>query len=195
MMKLSRLGYLTCLFAGLTFAAGATAQTKAAPKGDKEVKDELSVKSVQLISGFALTTIPSEIKQADGTVLKIDRKNLDNILVPIEDARRIILTARNSAHAQICDLPELQAENYLAMMRVEQAKKKWSKEQMLFINRLHLFTVMWLTGNVRFLEKDGKKEPQVIAEPDKGEKKTCTAEEKESVKANIEAFLKSVQKS
>ncbi len=44
---------------------------------------------------------------------------------------------------------------------------------MLFINRLHLFTVMWLTGNVKFLEKDGKKEPTVIAEPDKGEKKTC----------------------
>ena len=197
MINFSRLGCVTCLFTGLAFAAAATAQTTAAPKGDKEPaeKTELSQKSVKLITGFALTTIPSEIKQPDGKVLKIDRQNLERILVPLEDARRIILTARNSAHAQMCDLPELQAENYLALMRSEQAKKKWSQEQMLFINRLHLFTVMWLTGNVKFLEKDGQKEPQVISEPDKGEKKPCTPEEKESVKANIEAFLKSAQKS
>lgn len=200
MINFSRLGCLTCLFAGLAFAAAATAQTTAAPKGDKgseakEAKDELSVKSVKLITGFALTTIPSEIKQPDGKVLKIDRQNLEKILVPLEDARRIIMTARNSAHAQMCDMPELQAENYLALMRAEQAKKKWTQEQMLFINRLHLFTVMWLTGNVKFLEKDGKKEPTVISEPDKGQKKDCSAEEKESVKANIEAFLKSIQKS
>lgn len=186
-----------CLFAGLAFAAGATAQTTAAPKGGKENsdKEQLSLKSVKLITGFALTTIPSEIKQPDGTVLKIDRKNVKSIILPVDDARRIILVARNSAHAQMCDMPELQAENYLALMRAEQAKKKWSQEQMLFINRLHLFTVMWLTGNVRFLEKDGKKEPEVIAEPDKNKKKDCSPEERESVKANIEAFLKSVQKS
>lgn len=196
MINFSRLGCVTCLFAGLAFAAVATAQTTAAPKEkDPAEKQELSQKSVKLITGFALTTIPSEIKQPDGKVLKIDRANLERILVPLEDARRIILTARNSAHAQMCDLPELQAENYLALMRSEQAKKKWSQEQMLFINRLHLFTVMWLTGNVKFLEKEGQKEPQVISEPDKGEKKVCSPEEKENVKANIEAFLKSAQKS
>jgi hypothetical protein len=210
MIGLSRLVCLTCLFAGLAFAAAATAETKTAPKADKQAaaqagekpaagqaaQEELSAKSVRLISGFALSTIPSEIKQPDGTVIKIDRSNVDNIVVPMDDARRVIMTARNSAHAQVCDLPELQAENYLAMMRAEQAKNKWTKEQMLFINRLHLFTVMWLTGNVRFMEKDGKKEPQIISEPDKGEKKKeCSAEEKASVKANIEAFLKSVQKS
>jgi hypothetical protein len=225
MIKLSRVVCLTCLFAGLAFAAAAAAETKttpkaaetkpadpkAAPKADKQAateksaaekpaagqpaQEELSPKSVRLISGFALSTIPSEIKQPDGTVIKIDRSNVDNIVVPMDDARRVIMTARNSAHAQVCDLPELQAENYLAMMRAEQAKKKWSKEQMLFINRLHLFTVMWLTGNVRFMEKDGKKEPQIISEPDKGEKKTCTPEEKAGVKANIEAYLKSAQKS
>jgi hypothetical protein len=185
------------LFAGLAFAAAATAQTSAATKGDKDAgeNDQLSVKSVRLITGFALTTIPSEIKQPDGTVLKIDTKNVEKILVPLDDARRIILVARNSAHAQMCDMPELQAENYLALMRAEHVKKKWSQEQMLFINRLHLFTVMWLTGNVRFMEKDGKKEPQVISEPDKGDKKECSVEEKEKVKANIEAFLKTVQKS
>ncbi len=197
MIMLRRLGCVLGLFAGLAFAAGATAQTSAAAKGDKEeeANGQLSVKSVKLITGFALSTIPSEIKQPDGTVLKIDTKNLEKILVPLDDARRIIMVARNSAHAQMCEMPELQAENYLALMRSEQAKKKWSQEQMLFINRLHLFTVMWLTGNVRFMEKDGKKEPQVISEPDKNAKKECSAEEKEKVKTNIESFLKTAQKS
>jgi hypothetical protein len=54
---------------------------------------------------------------------------------------------------------------------------------------------MWLTGNVKFLEKDGKKEPTVIAEPDKGEKKVCTPDEKDKVKVEIEAYLKTAQKS
>jgi hypothetical protein len=197
MIKSRRLKFGLGLLASLVLAT-ATAQVSAASKGDKENADEeqLSVKSVKLITGFALTTIPSEIKQADGSVLKIDTSNLENILVPLEDSRRIIMVARNSAHAQMCDMPELQAENYLALMRTEQAKKKWSKEQMLFINRLHLFTVMWLTGNVKFIEKeDGKKEPQVTSEERPNPNKDCSDDEKNRVKANIEAFLKLAQKS
>ena len=194
MNKISRLACLTFLFSGLALTTAVAAQDNAAPKTDKD-STELSLKSVKLITGFALTTIPSEVKQPDGKIIKIDRSNLERILVPLDDARRVILAARNSAHAQICDLPELQAENYLALMRQEQAMNKWTPEQMLFINRLHLFTVMWLTGNVKFMERDGKKEPTVIAEPDKGEKKTCTPDEKDKVKANIEAYLKTAQKS
>lgn len=193
MNRLSRLACLTFMFTGLALTTAAAAQDNAAAK-DKD-STELSIKSVKLITGFALTTIPSEVKQSDGKVIKIDRENLDKVLVPLDDARRVIIAARNSAHAQMCDLPELQAENYLALMRSEQAKNKWTPEQLLFINRLHLFTVMWLTGNVKFLEKEGKKEPTVIAEPDKGEKKACSPEEKEKVKANIEQYLKTVQKS
>lgn len=190
MKKLSRLACLTVMFSGLALTTAVAAQEDAAKE-----KDELSVKSVKLLTGFALTTIPSEIKQPDGKVIKIDRNNLERILVPLDDARRVIKAAYNSAQAQICDLPELQAENYLALMRSEQGKNKWTPEQMLFINRLHLFTVMWLTGNVKFLEKDGKKEPQVISEPDKGEKKTCSPEEKAAVKTNIEDYVKTAQKS
>lgn len=194
MNKLSRLLCLTFLFSGLALTTAVAAQDTTAPA--KVDGCQLSVKSVKLITGFALTTIPSEVKQPDGKVIKIDRNNLERILVPLDDACRVIVAAHNSAQAQMCDLPELQAENYLALMRAEQAKNKWTPEQMLFINRLHLFTVMWLTGNVKFLDKgDGKKEPTVIAEGDKGEKKPCTAEDKAKVKANIEQYLKTVQKS
>jgi hypothetical protein len=194
MIKMSRLAVLACLFASVVFGtAFANAQDKAAPKSEKE--GELSPKAVKLITGFALTTIPSEVKQPDGKVLKIDRNNLDKVLVPLDDARRVIMVARNSAHAQMCDLLDVQADNYLAMMNSERAKNKWTPEQLVFINRLHLFTVMWLSGNVRFLEKDGKKEPQVISESKQQEKKTCTDAEKTQIKAAIEAYVKSVQKS
>ncbi|MEJ2118782.1 MAG: hypothetical protein P8Y36_13195 [Alphaproteobacteria bacterium] len=192
MNNISKLAVLACLIAGLAFGANAGAAQSEQESGQKH---ELSLKSVKLITWFALTTIPSEIKKSDGKTLKIDRKDLKKILVPLEDARRVIMVARNSAHAQQCGMLDLQGHNYLAMMRSEQAKKKWTQEQLLFINRLHLFTVMWLTGNVKFLEKDGKKEPRVISEPDKNKKKTCSDAEKAQVKKNIEAFLKSAQKS
>lgn len=194
MLKLNRLGYTACMLAGLVFGAAATAQTSSGANQGAE-SQQLSEKSVNLITKFALTTIPSEIKQPDGSVLKIDIENVDKIVVPVDDARRIIMVARNSAHAQICDMPELQAENYLALMRMEQAKNKWSKEQMLFINRLHLFTVMWLTGNVQLVEKGDGEKPEVISTPKSTKVEECKPEDKESVKANIEAFLKSVQKS
>ncbi len=193
MRKFNRLGYTVCLLAGMAFAVCAVTQTSSAAKAQEG--QQLSEKSVNLITQFALTTIPSEIRQPDGSVLKIDIDNVEKIVVPVEDARRIIMVARNSAYAQICDLPELQAENYLAMMRLEQAKDKWSKEQMLFINRLHLFTVMWLTGNVQLVEKGGGEAPEVISTPKNSRVKPCTPDDKESVRANIEAFVKSVQKS
>lgn len=197
MNNIRKLAVFTCLIAGLTFNAAAQqpAGEKTASVAAQEKKgdtSELSLKSAKLIMGFALTTIPSEIKQPDGKVLKIDRNNLEKILIPIEDARRIIIVARNSAYAQECDMLDAQADNYLAMIDAERRRNKWTPEQMLFINRLHLFTVMWLTGNVKFLEKDGKKEPHVISDK-KVEKKVCTEQQKASIKAAIEAFVKSTQ--
>ncbi len=196
MNKIGRFTVLACLFASVVFGTAlATAQDKAAAKGDKSSSGELSLKSVKLITGFALTTIPSEIKQPDGKILKIDRSNLNKVLVPLEDARRVIMVARNSAHAQMCDLLDVQADNYLAMMNSERAKGKWTPEQLVFINRLHLFTVMWLSGNVKFLAKDGKDKPQVISESKQPEKRTCTDAEKAAIKSRIEAYVKSTQKS
>jgi hypothetical protein len=194
MLKFNRLGYTACVLAGLAFAAAATAQTSSGANEGAE-EQQLSEKSVNLITKFALTTIPTEIPQPDGSVLKIDIADVEKIIVPVDDARRIIMIARNSAHAQICNMPDLQAENYLALMDQEQEKKKWSKEQILFINRLHLFTVMWLTGNVRLVEKGEGEKPEVISTPKNSDVQDCTPEDKDSVKANIEAFVKSVRKS
>lgn len=167
----------------------------AGPASAQDDGDRLSEKTVNVISGFALSTIPSEIKRPDGSVMKIDKSDVESIVVPIEDARRVIRVARLSAHAQMCDLPQLQAQNYLTMMRQERGKDKWTEEQLLFINRLHLFTVMWLSGNVRFVDKgDGSKEPEIISDPDES-KYECTDEDRKQVRAAIENYLKKAKKS
>jgi len=157
--------------------------------------EELSKKSVGLIVTFALTTIPSEIKRSDGTVMKIDKSDLSKLTIPVEDARRIIRVARLSAHAQMCNLPRLQQQNYFTMMRQEKARDKWTEQQLLFINRLHLFTVMWLSGNVKFVDKgDGNKEPEIISDPEE-QTAECSEEDREQVRAEIESYLKSAKKS
>ncbi len=166
--------------------AAAAAPAAAAPQaGDKT---DLSPKSVTLITGFALSTIPSEVTTPDGKILKIDKSDPSKLTVPFENARHVIKVARLSAMAQNCEMPSEQTDNYNWLISQERAKKKWTEEQMLFINRLHLFTVMWLTGNVKITEGgDGKQEAKVTSETE-SKKKACTPEEKEALKKQIEAF-------
>ncbi len=175
--------------------AGALAVVVGLLGGGAAAQDaQLSDKTVDAIARFALATIPSEIKEPDGTVITIDKDDPQSILIPIEDARSVIQVARLSAHAQLCDLPQLQVQNYLTMMRQERARDKWTKEQLLFINRLHLFTVMWLSGNVKFVDKgDGSQEPEVVSEPQN--QPECSEEDRKQVQSRIESYLKSAKKS
>jgi hypothetical protein len=179
------------LVAAVAFPQG---MALAAEKGD------LSEHSVKVISDYAMATIPSEIRQSDGSVLKIDKSDSSKIRIPYEDAKRVIKVAYMSAKAQECNMPDVQTQNYLQLKHAEQRKKHWSKQQLLFINRLHLFTVMWLTGNVRVVDKSGKPDSQpttqseMVAAARKVKQRTCTEEEKAKIRTNIDSFWKSAQK-
>jgi hypothetical protein len=95
-----------------------------------------------------------------------------------------------SAYAQLCELPEEQRANYQTLMRREEAKTKWSDQQILFINQLHLFTVMTLTGKVQLVEKDGDK--QVVVQEGKAVKtESCTDTERKKVQDQIMAYVNS----
>ena len=108
----------------------------------------------------------------------------------MEIAREVIRVARMSAYAQLCELPEEQRANYQTLMRREEAKSKWTDQQMLFINQLHLFTVMTLTGKVQLVEKDGDK--QVVVQEGKPVKtETCTDTERKKVQDQIMAYVNS----
>ena len=110
--------------------------------------------------------------------------------MPLDVAREVIRIARMSAYAQFCELPEEQRANYQTLMRREESKSKWTDQQMLFINQLHLFTMMTLTGKVQLVEKDGDK--QVVLQEGKAFKsETCTDTERKKIQDQIMAYVNS----
>ena len=141
---------------------------------------DLSDKSVLTLMQYAWSLVPNKFTSPDGKVIEVDKSKPSEVVVPMETAREAIKVARLSAYAQVCDLIEEQRANYHTFMKREEAKAKWTDQQLLFINQLHLFTVMTLTGKVKLVEKDGDKE--VILNSDKPEKApTCTDTERKKV--------------
>jgi hypothetical protein len=149
---------------------------------------ELSDKSVLTLMQYAWSLVPNKFTTPDGKVIEVDKSKPSEVVVPMDTAREAIKVARLSAYAQVCDLIEEQRANYQTFMKREQAKAKWTDQQLLFINQLHLFTVMTLTGKVKLVEKDGDKE--VILNSDKPEKApTCTDTERKKVESQIKSYV------
>jgi hypothetical protein len=149
---------------------------------------ELSDKSVLTLMQYAWSLVPNKFTSPDGKVIEVDKSKPSEVVVPMETAREAIKVARLSAYAQVCDLIEEQRANYHTFMKREEAKAKWTDQQLLFINQLHLFTVMTLTGKVKLVEKDGDKE--VILNSDKPEKApTCTDTERKKVESQIKSYV------
>ena len=147
-------------------------------------KKQLSGKAVKYLMSLTWAIMPDKIKGPNGKEIPIDKTKREVAQVPLDDARRVIMVARRSAHAQICKMPKLQKANYRTMMKLEMATKKWSRKQIVYLNQLHLFTVMWLTGNVTISEDSAKKDEK------KKKVQTCTPEQQVKVKAQIEKYLK-----
>lgn len=158
---------------------------KAQPQGK-----ELSDKSVLTLMQYAWGMVPNKFTTPLGKVIEVDKSKPSQAIVPMDTAREVIRVARLSAYAQLCDLLEEQRANYQTYMRREEASKKWSDQQMLFLNQLHLFTVMTLTGKVALVEKDGDK--RVVVQESKPVKtESCTDTERNKVKEQIMAFISS----
>lgn len=151
---------------------------------------ELSDKSVLTLMQYAWGMVPDKFTTPLGKTINVDKSKPSASVVPIDIARDVIRVARMSAYAQLCELPEEQRANYQTLMRREEAKAKWSDQQMLFINQLHLFTVMTLTGKVALVEKDGDK--QVVVQEGKPPKaESCTDTERKKVQTQIMAYVSS----
>lgn len=153
---------LTAGFASLAFAEPSALQTAAsqaeaqAKATNKQADGEgkLNDRVVRIMLSFAWGLVPEEYAEADGKTVKVDKSDPNKFFIPTEDARRVIRAGTRSAQAQICQLQDKQEANYAALMKSEAGKKTWSKDQMLFIHSLHLFTVLYLTGNAKLEEKD-----------------------------------------
>jgi hypothetical protein len=98
------------------------------------------------------------------------------------------MAGRLTAHAQICDLPDDQVKNYHSLMLREQLSKKWTPQQLVYINQLHLTTVMMLVGKLQIVENKGEKTVKV-REGKSNTAKTCSAEQKKKVKELITAYV------
>jgi hypothetical protein len=151
---------------------------------------ELSDKSVTVLMEYAWSLVPAQFSQPDGKVIVTDKKKKEDSVVPMEVAKEVIKVARMSAHAQECDLKDEQSANHKELMKRQKTAHKWSPQQMLYINQLHLVTVMLLTGKAKVTEKDGNKEVSIAA-PEAGTTSTCSPEEKAKVKAVIDAYVAS----
>ena len=151
---------------------------------------ELSDKSVLTLMRYAWGMVPEKFTTPLGKTILVDKSHASEAIVPIEIAREVVRVARMSAYAQLCELPEEQRANYQTLMRREEAKAKWSDQQMLFINQLHLFTVMTLTGKVQLVERDGDK--QVVVKEGKPVKtETCTDTERKKIQDQVMAYVNS----
>ncbi len=149
---------------------------------------QLSDKSVLTLMKYAWGMVPDKFTTPLGKTINVDKSKPSSGIVPIEIARDVVRVARMSAYAQLCELPEEQRANYQTLMRREEAKAKWSDQQMLFINQLHLFTVMTLTGKVALVEKDGDK--QVVVQEGKPVKtESCTDTERKKIQEQIMAYV------
>ena len=150
---------------------------------------ELSEKSVRTFMEYAWSLVPAQFTKPNGQIVQVDKKKKDEVMVPVDVAREIIRVGRISAHAQVCNLADAQVANYRSLMKREGEKKQWSEQQMIYINQLHLTTVMLLTGKIKLVEKQGDK--QVVVEERKSPTQTCTPEQSEKVAQVIEEYVKS----
>jgi hypothetical protein len=178
-MIMAKRAFVGAVMAG---AAALAATTASAGEGD------LSDKSVQVIMDYAWALTPQQFSKKDGTVIIVDKQKREVSMVPLDIAREVVRVARISAHAQVCNLPEEQALNHRSLMRREVDKKKWTDQQTLYINQLHLTTVMLLSGKIKLVEKDGDKD--VVVDEKQQPQQTCTDEQRQKVKDLVAAYVK-----
>ncbi|MEN2494541.1 MAG: hypothetical protein TECD_00445 [Hyphomicrobiaceae bacterium hypho_1] len=150
-------------------------------------QNQLSDRSVQTIMDYAWVYTPDKFTPPNGKAIFIDKKKRDAMTVPLAKGREVVMSARLSAHAQICDLSEDQIKNYRSLMLRETLSRKWSPQQLVYINQLHLTTVMMLVGKLEVKEKNNGKE--VIVKEGPAVMKTCTDEQRKKIKELVANYV------
>jgi hypothetical protein len=150
---------------------------------------ELSEKATRAFMQYAWSLTPEAFTKPNGETVQIDKTKPDEVMIPLDVAQQVIRTGRLSAHAQVCDLAQEQSDNHNSLMRREIESKRWTPQQVVYINQLHLTVVMLLTGRIKLVENDTGKE--VVVEESKTASATCSAEQKQKVKELIATYVKS----
>ena len=191
-----------------TVAEELTQRTKPTEPADGQSKG-MSDSAVRVLLTYAQSILPEEAPGPDGKMQKVDKSDPNKFLIPIEDARRVIRAATRSAYTEACQLLELQRANYQALMKSEEAKKTWSRDQLLMINALHLFSTSYFAGTVQIAAKE-ESDPAASASdggtavakggaPEGGTQilapkpPKCPPEQKQKVENAINAYVQAAQ--
>jgi hypothetical protein len=172
-------------FRGAAALALAWGLSSAAPALAQSLSDE----SVRRLMEYAWAQTPQRFTTPDSRTIDIDKTKPDKVLVPVEIAREVIIAARRSALAQICNLEEMQVNNYRSLMARELSRKKWSDPQIVYINVLHLTVVQIFAGDVTITVQESGDKKIVNTEPQNKKKQTCSDAEGAKVREQIEAYI------
>jgi hypothetical protein len=133
-------------------------RTKPAAAPESEQKGGLSDSAVRVLMTYAMSIIPDSYAGSDGKQIKIDKSDPGKFVIPVEDARRVVRAATRSAYAEVCDLKDLARANFDTLMKTEETRK-WSKDQMLLISALHMFSVSYFTGSIKITTQEVPDKP------------------------------------
>ncbi len=163
---------------------------------DKKPKVLPSDRTIRVLENFTWIFVLDHYRAKPETAGLVDDLKPERFQIPKKDARRVIRRGNISAQAQMCELPDHQAANKIKLMKMERGRKKWSKEQLLFIHFLHFTAFAARMDYIKaFIESDDNDKRSVeekLKDISKEQKKfPCTPDMKQRVIDNIEAFVKS----
>ncbi|MGH6816866.1 MAG: hypothetical protein ACREC6_14305 [Hyphomicrobiaceae bacterium] len=174
-------GVLAALVAGAAVAQGA---------GKSTLRDEV----VQSLMDMTWGQIPAKFTLPNGKTIVFDKKKPNEIQVPLEVAREIVVAAYRSYEADICGLLEEMLLNRESMMLRMLAKQKWTEQQLQYINMLHGTVIRYTKGQIEIrLMPDGEKQvnPKDVPVEKTLKAKTCADDRRKRVKDAVAAYVKS----
>lgn len=162
---------------------------------DKKPKVLPSDRTIRVLENFTWIFVLDHYRSKPETRDKVKDLKPEKFHIPKNDARRVIRRGDISAQAQMCDLKEHQAANQIKLMKVERSRKKWSREQLLFIHYLH-FTAYaarmdYIKAFIEGEENDKRSVEEKLKDIAKEKKKfPCSKEMRQRVITNIENFVR-----
>ena len=181
-----------CVAAWVGFGVAASVAWPAAAQ--QQQKGQISDKSVVILMDYAWALTPEEFTTESNKIIRIDKSKFDQVKLPLDDAREVIRVGRVSAQAQLCELIEAQTANYEALMAREVARSKWTDQQLVFINKLHLFTVMFMTGQAKPAEEGGAAKALPKESPTQ-RSVNCSEADRKRIEDEVLAYVKATDAS
>lgn len=159
-----------------------------------------SDRTIRVLENFTWVFVLEHYRSKAETASLVKDLKPEKFHIPKPDARRVIRRGDYSAQAQICDLPEHQQANKVKLMKIERDRKKWSKEQLVFIHFLHFTAYAARMDYIKafFEQEEGDKrtvEDKLKELAKKSKKFPCPEDMRKRVIQNIEDFVRSDGKS